>query len=86
MSELEDTMAEVLANEIQKEIDQSIMLDMLVSTGWTKVEFSAKDKDHATDIILWLGSHCKKNTWSRLGTCYVFKNKKDAEWFVLRWS
>ena len=86
MSELEDTMAEVLANEIQKEIDQSIMLDMLVSTGWTKVEFSAKDKDHATDIILWLGSHCKKNTWSRLGTCYVFKNKKDAEWFVLKWS
>lgn len=85
MSNLEDEVATILANEIQQEIDQSIMLHMLVEIGWTKVEFSAKDKDHATDVVLWIGSHCKKNTWSRLGSCYIFKNKKDAEWFILKW-
>jgi hypothetical protein len=75
----------ILADEIQKEIDESIMLDMLVEMGWTKVELERlKDRYESIDIELWIDENCKgKHT--KLGRTFVFEKKQDAEWFMLKW-
>jgi hypothetical protein len=82
---LSDEYAGLLANEIKKEIDESIMLDMLVSKGWTKVELERlKDRYESIDIELWIDENCTgKHT--KLGRTFVFEKKQDAEWFILKW-
>ena len=76
---------EYAAKEIQKEIDESIMADILTEAGWTKVTYHYKNNQQAVDITDWLIEHCS-NDWHRLANGYMFKNKQDAEWFILKWS
>ncbi len=83
---LEDEIADAMAKEIAKEIDDGIMATMLIETGWTPVYFAFKDNHQAVDITEWLYETCKEHTWGRFGSEYLFKNKQDAEWFILRWT
>ena len=82
---LEDEMADILAKEIAREIDDGIMSNILVETGWTSVQFYFKDNFHANDVNLWLMENCK-HKWRRLGSDYLFEDIKEAEWFILRWT
>ena len=82
---IEDEMAEILAKEIQKEIDDGIMSNILIETGWTPVQFHFKDNFQATDIQIWLQNECS-GKYRRLGSDYLFEDVKDAEWFILRWT
>lgn len=82
---LEDEMMDAMAKDVAREIDEGIMANMLVETGWTPVEFYFKSNEHSVDVTEWLFETFKKDTWSRYGSQYIFKNKKDAEWFILRW-
>lgn len=82
---LAEEYAGMLADEIQKEIDESIMLDMLVWQGWTKVPLHYHNAKHAVDVIDWCIANLPENKWKRLSDSYVFCNKQDAEWFILRW-
>lgn len=81
---IEDELSEILAKEIQKEIDDGIMSNILVETGWTSVKFYYKDNNHANDVNLWLMINCVSH-WRRLGSDYLFEDAKEAEWFILRW-
>lgn len=81
---LKDELTETLSNEISKEIDEGIMLSLLVECGWTKVPYRFTSSDHAVDVMMWLDDTPRKN-WLRLSGSFIFKNKKDAEWFILRW-
>jgi hypothetical protein len=81
---IEDEIAETLIKEIQQEIDEGVMLSLLVECGWTKVPYYFTNSDHAVDVMMWLDDTPRKN-WKRLNGSFVFKNKKDAEWFILRW-
>jgi hypothetical protein len=86
MTQLEDTLfSEELSKILAEEIDREIMLDMLVETGWTKVELERlKDRYQSIDIELWIDENCKgKHT--KLGRTFVFEKQQDAEWFSLRW-
>lgn len=82
---LENVILEEKLKEFAHALDDDVMRVCLVESGWTEVNYQFKSKDHAVDVITWIGEHFKNNTWSRLGSYYVFKNKKDAEWFILRW-
>lgn len=82
---LEDEMADILAKEIAREIDDGIMSNILVETGWIPVQFYYKDNYHANDVNFWLLENCK-NKWRRLGSDYLFEDVKEAEWFILRWT
>lgn len=85
----EEEMMDIMAEEIRKEIDEGIMASMLIETGWTPVHFTFRDSAHAADVSYWLWENFwekdKPNTWARYGNDYLFKDKKDAEWFILRW-
>ena len=82
---LADQYMDVLADEIQKEIDEAIMIDMLVSIGWTKVELERLSGRHESiDIEEWIDENCT-GKHSKLGRTFVFEKKQDAEWFMLKW-
>lgn len=81
---VEDEVMETLTRDIQKEIDQGVMLEILVQSGWTKVPYHFINGDHAVDVMMWLENTPKKN-WKRLSGSFVFKKACNAEWFLLRW-
>ena len=81
---LEDEIAESIATEIAKEIDDGIMADILVMNGWTSVAFFYKDNYHAVGVTHWLMENCP-GKWRRLNSFYVFEDIREAEWFILRW-
>jgi hypothetical protein len=85
MSDLVEDIVGELSKAIAEEIDREIMLDMLVFTGWTKVELERlKDRYESIDIELWIDENCTgKHT--KLGRTFVFEKKQDAEWFILKW-
>lgn len=83
-SKLQDEILTSIANQMQKEFDDSIMSNILIETGWTPVEFYFKSNKHAVDTNEWLSQNCL-DQWRRLGIFYLFENTKDAEWFILRW-
>lgn len=73
------------SDQLKQHIDDGIMLDMLVSNGWTKVELERlKDRYESIDIEIWMDENCTgKHT--KLGRTFVFEKKQDAEWFMIRW-
>jgi hypothetical protein len=81
----EEDMMDIMAEEIQKEIDAEIMSNILVESGWTPVKFHYKSNEHANDVTFWLMETCN-GKWHRYGSAYLFKDKQDAEWFILRWT
>jgi hypothetical protein len=85
MTELEEELSAKMSEILREEIDREIMLDMLVATGWTKVELERlKDRYQSIDIELWIDENCTgKHT--KLGRTFVFEKKQDAEWFILKW-
>lgn len=84
MSKLEDELIDAIAKDIAKEMDDGIISNVLVETGWTPVEFCFKSNKHVIDTTEWLNQNCQ-DQWRRLGSHYLFENTKDAAWFILRW-
>ena len=41
--------------------------------------------EQAVEIIVWLEGNCKK-AYERNGRDFIFEDKRDANWFVLRWG
>ena len=82
---LQDDMIDSIGAQIAKEIDDGIMSSLLVEVGWTPVYFLFKNNNHAVDIEYWLTETCK-GKWARYNSDYLFEDKQDAEWFILRWS
>jgi hypothetical protein len=81
---LEDELYETLAKEIAREMDEGVMSNILVEAGWSRVEFHFKNLSHSNDVHFWLLENCKDD-WQKLGSGILFKNIKEAEWFILRW-
>jgi hypothetical protein len=81
---VEDLLFEEIGKQIAKEIDDGILSTICIESGWTPVQFYFKNNNQAIDINEWLNETCE-DKWARYGSDYLFKNKKDAEWFILRW-
>jgi len=85
---IKDEIIDNMAKEIQREIDNEIMINMLKMDGWYVVMLTRFiDMQHPVDIEEWctftIGE--RKNKWTNFGTTYLFKKKNYAEWFSLRW-
>lgn len=82
---IEDEIAEEIAREIQKEIDEDVMASLLKDIGWVAIDFTFNDKRQFIQVKNWLVKNCQ-GQYRRLSNYFVFENKQDAEWFMLRWS
>lgn len=83
---MDNELVKILMEEIQKEIDEDIMRKVLVEEGWIDIPFTYLSNKQAVDIIDWCTDTFTENQWKRLTGSFVFQNKKDAEWFILRWA
>jgi hypothetical protein len=81
---MDDELVKTLMDQIQKEMDEDIMRKLYIGNGWIPVKFHFKDNFQAVDINNWLAETCQSK-YHRLGSDYLFEDKKDAEWFLLRW-
>jgi len=82
---LEDEIAESIAKEYAEQLDFDIMKDLLTESGWYVIELpTLGSRKQAIDIKDWVTKNCKRGFISR-GKTFVFKSKKEATWFSLRW-
>ena len=83
---LEDEILESTGKELFDEIDFEVMKELLVGSGWYVIELlSLGSREQSIDIKDWVTEKCKKDVIFR-GKIFVFKSKKEAEWFSLRWQ
>lgn len=71
-------------NAIAKEIDFTILTDMLVQIGWRRVILSPMTWEHGYEVDEWTAKHVKGN-FETMGLVWVFEDEEDANWFALRW-
>jgi hypothetical protein len=82
---LKEDIIDDISKQMAYDMDWLIIADCLVDAGWTNVKLKRfRNNEEAVDINLWLEQNCT-GEWKNLATRYIFKNKKDAEWFSLRW-
>ena len=75
-----------MSKEIQKEIDFGLISDMLVYSGWVKIELETLESNTKAIVINeWIDINCKHKV-SRLGRKFLFESSAEAEWFILRWK
>jgi len=85
MMKLEEHIAEDMAREMSEEIDFDVMKDLLTESGWYTVQLlTLGSREKSIDIKDWVTKNCKRGFVSR-GRTFIFKSKKEAEWFSLRW-
>lgn len=83
--EIIDRVVNDAAEEMRKAIDEGVLLDLLVECGWTKIPYLYYDTKKAMDMFEYCEQKFKKDQWKVLNSHFAFRNKKDAEWFILRW-
>lgn len=81
--QVEDEVYQLLANEIQKEIDSEIMLNIMrdMTPQWVEVKLDRKlsaDKDWCRDNIT--------GDYQCIGDYWFFKNPEDATFFLMVWG
>lgn len=82
---LEEEIANKMAKQMAKEMDQRVLWMVLKDFGWTEVTISRQqDNNHAIDITHWLTENCQ-GAYERNGQDFIFENPKDASMFILKW-
>lgn len=80
---LENELLDKLADDMAKEIDYDMLVNML---NWIRVELPPFDsRYHAVDIAEWCTDNCT-GKFMNFGVKFAFEKSKDAEWFILRWK
>jgi hypothetical protein len=81
-----EQMMEVLADDIQREIDFDILSQALVESGWTRVEFEPFNYTKRSELIIdWVSKHATGD-WSNVSTKFIFERAEDATAAILRWK
>lgn len=84
MSLQQDWLDEI-AKKIQKRLDFDILVSVIYDK-WTLVKLPGYTSiQQEKDVQEWLKKHFKKGTYNYNETTFVFKYRKNAEWFILRW-
>lgn len=71
-----------LAELVQKDLDDHILCELLVSMGWFKVNITDSMVSRDND---WMSNNIK-NKFKKFGKTCVFENENDAATFILKWS
>lgn len=83
---LSEEIMEKAGKELADEIDFQILTSMFKEMGWTEIEFDPHVENLlAYEIHTWIKANCKGHVQSR-GKRWLFENKQDAAWFILRWG
>jgi len=99
MSDLENKIAQTLADEIAKKIDKeildTIMIDVLKDEGWTETKInpafppngmmSGSFNDWYSQTAEWVHLNAQGD-YKLLKGQWLFKDPQDATAFLLRWS
>jgi len=81
-----DEILEEASQATVREIDREVLWGMLEGIGWTRVVLARfVDNNHAVDITHWLTLNTKK-AYERNGKDFLFEDKRDAAWFILKWK
>ena len=80
---IEHKILDKLADDMAKEIDYDVLVDLL---NWTRVELPPfNGRYNAVDIADWCTNNCT-GKFMNFGVKFAFEKSKDAEWFILRWK
>lgn len=85
---LQDEMMDVLAKEIQKEIDAEVMFEMYKQIGWYPVVDCKNltfNKPLLDQVEQWLSTVCTGKYHIKSHTDYIFERQDDAMMFSLKW-
>lgn len=92
---LEEDFAQILSEEIAKEIDKEIletlMIDVLRSEGWVETKINPAfgtafaKSDWYTETAEWIHVNTRGD-YKLLRGQWLFKDPKDATMFILKWS
>lgn len=83
ITEIADDLAQIL----QEHLDWEIMMDMIKSAGYTHITMpwpNRIDEIQANEIKKWCQDNLNEHYKGR-GPDWLFKSKKDATLFALRW-
>lgn len=84
MNSVEQDIINAAGSRMAAEIDFTILSDMLVEIGWTKVVLSPMTWENGALIDLWIEQNVKGNHQT-MGLVWIFEREQDASWFKLRW-
>jgi hypothetical protein len=84
MSNLEDEVINEMSQQMCKEIDFSILTEMLCELGWRKIILSPMTMEDSYAVDEWTKKHVKGH-FETMGLVWVFEYEEDANWFALRW-
>ena len=71
------------AESLSKEIDFGVMCSVLEDHTLVKMDFNDY-LDHKQEVIEWVAANCPDNI--NTSNKWLFKHKKDAIMFALRWA
>lgn len=89
MIDLEKEMMRAFAEELQKEIDASVMFDMYKELGWYPVENCHNlsfNHPALKQVEAWLTDMATGKYHIKSHTDYIFEKQEDALMFQLKWS
>ena len=89
MNSLSDEIMDIMADEIQKEIDAEVMFNIFKSAGWYPVvdcKNLSFNKPLLDQVEAWLTTMCVGRYHIRSHTDYIFERQDDAMMFSLKWQ
>jgi len=84
MSNLEEEVINEMSQQMCKEIDFSILTEMLCELGWRKIILSPMTMEQSQELDDWTKNNVKGH-FETMGLVWVFEDEADANWFALRW-
>lgn len=82
---LSGVLAAEIAREIDKEIVETLMIDVLIGEGWVDSKIKAPYRDWYIETAAWIHLNAVGD-YKLLSGRWLFKDPKDATMFILKWS
>ena len=80
--DIQEEYVEILAKEMQEEINFGIMQSFLLEQGWHQVTLRPMVQEKSEQIDQWLSVHCPVGCTHR-GLVFIFEDQRIANWFAL---
>jgi hypothetical protein len=90
-----DNLAKRMADQIDQEIMDNIIMEMLTKDGWTKTNTNPEFSDYGMMSVPFEDWYSKTAEWVHINAQgdyklvkgqWLFKDPRDATMFILRWS
>lgn len=86
MLNLQDEIMERSAKRLAEDIDAEVLRQVFRDSGWHEVVIPwIMTHEVSAEVDKWVDENVKGAYWNR-GLVWLFKEQRDANWFVLRWN